>query len=973
MQLIVLCMPAIAQKSTSLSDSRSAIIKFTFDEQSGNVAHNSGSAGPQFDASVGGGTIKWRPGLFKGAAELSNNGYFKLPAGPLEKLSDFSLSVWVYIKEQTPNQTVCTFAKGTDQYLILTTQRGDRENGVSLVITKNKSGEGLAQKEERISYTGQKEKLTANAWHHLAFTLKGNTGTLFVDGVKAAVKEDFSTSPARMGYTTDNYIGRPTWPDPYLNGMIDELAIYDYSLSDEQVYRLSAAADQQLVLSDRETLSVGDLSALSEDLHLPAVGKSGTRITWLSDHPEIIDIDGSLRRPDAGRGDVRVRLTAKIEKGTAAVTKTFQAVVKDISWPPQDLNVFSLQTGNPVIPAYLADASFFYDDRSKIFYAYGTNDGAGGGNVYPTQVWYSRNCRDWKNKVVDLPKEWTDQAGTKAVWAPSIAYNAVTKKYYLMYGIDCKTFIGMSDHPLGPWEDANGASPGKMFYAGYDGQFFVDDNNEMYISTDNGKFKIIKLKFDRSGKIFFDNEDPRFTKTSHQEGAESFRYAQIDEIKNSFEASYIYKRNNLYYLMWSFEGSENYNVRYAVSENITGPYREINQSMTVPILKRDDSNHILGPGHHSMFNYDQHTFIAYHRQHYPFVDSKRQTCIDEVFFNPDGSIKPILPTHKGVTVVKTENQAAAKNLALGKQTLVSSARDYDNSTNSRRYRTHDISFRYSGNFAVDENYGTHWDAGTDSREPWLIVDLDRDCEVDSVETIFEFTSRTYRYRLEYLTNRDASDLNEAALSNKWATFADRGKEGVSSSPVIDFAPKSKLLQARYLKLTIAGAIDLPPTADDADPENARNALSVFELKVFGSGQGDDLNRHIDAMAFRNQYGVHPEKDNGGVDDNKTLDVAGWDNNDYLLFENINFGKGASRFQAEVAGGEKGGWLEIHLDSLNSAPATRLNLSNSTNEWKTVMSKFNIVPESVHKKVYLQYKSPGKLARNFKLKWVKFIN
>ena len=57
--------------------------------------------------------------------------------------------------------------------------------------------------------------------------------------------------------------------------------------------------------------------------------------------------------------------------------------------------------------------------------------------------------------------------------------------------------------------------------------------------------------------------------------------------------------------------------------------------MTVPILQRDDANRILGPGHHSMFCYGGRTFIAYHRQHYPFVDSKRQTCIDEVFFTED--------------------------------------------------------------------------------------------------------------------------------------------------------------------------------------------------------------------------------------------------------------------------------------------------------------------------------------------------
>lgn len=106
---------------------------------------------------MNGGTITWVPGLFKGASQFSNNGYFKLPDGIMENITNFTLSVWVYINDQVSNQTVCTFANGTEQYLILTTQRGNEENGVSLVMTKKHSDqEGHTNKEERIAYTKQK-------------------------------------------------------------------------------------------------------------------------------------------------------------------------------------------------------------------------------------------------------------------------------------------------------------------------------------------------------------------------------------------------------------------------------------------------------------------------------------------------------------------------------------------------------------------------------------------------------------------------------------------------------------------------------------------------------------------------------------------------------------------------------------------------------------------------------------------------
>lgn len=498
-----------------------------------------------------------------------------------------------------------------------------------------------------------------------------------------------------------------------------------------------------------------------------------------------------------------------------------------------DLNVFSPQTGNPVIPAYLADASIVYDELTKTFYAYGTNDGAGGGNVFPTQMWYSKDCKNWINRPLSLPKSWTDYAGAVALWAPSMLYNPSTKKYYLMYGIDCKTFVAMSDTPLGPWKDANAIAPGKMLYKGYDGQFFLDDDQTMYIVTDNGFFKIMKLAFDAEGKISIDNNDTRFTESDSNEFIGTYKYKSVKGIRNMFEASFLYKRNGLYYLMWSFEGSENYNVRYAVSKEITGPYQELNHSMENPILVRDNQKQILGPGHHSMFDYKGRTFIAYHRQHYPFVDSKRQTCIDEVFFASDGSILPITPTHKGVEVVKGAKRYKGHNLALGKPTKVSSARAYDASPFKLRYRTHNIEFQYTGNYAVDDNYGTHWDPGLEVANPWIIIDLEKECRVKEVETIFEFTNRTYKYKIEYLPAKDCPALDKACENNKWQLLADRSIEGASQSPIRDTPEKSSSVKARFIRLTILNA-DVPPTADGLDEINARNGWSIFEIRVFGN-------------------------------------------------------------------------------------------------------------------------------------------
>ena len=342
----------------------------------------------------------------------------------------------------------------------------------------------------------------------------------------------------------------------------------------------------------------------------------------------------------------------------------------------------------------------------------------------------------------------------------------------------------------------------------------------------------MKLSFNTQGKISIDNTDARFTQSDSNEFIGKYNFKSVEGIRNMFEASFIYKRNGLYYLMWSFEGSEKYNVRYAVSESITGPYHELNDSMDKPILKSNEEKQILGTGHHSMFDYKGHTFIAYHRQHFPFIDSKRQTCIDEVFFAPDGSILPITPTHKGVGIVPGAKRYKGINLALGKPTKVSSTRKYDSKYFKPRYRTEGIDFSFSGNYAVDENYGTHWDPGVGAVNPWIVIDLEKEHKVQQVETIFEFTNRTYKYKIEYLSSKDAHGLDEASSNDNWKMFADRSAEGSPQSPVKDVYVKGSSVKARFIKLTILDA-DVPQTADGADLKNATNAWSIFEIRVFG--------------------------------------------------------------------------------------------------------------------------------------------
>jgi len=57
---------------------------------------------------------------------------------------------------------------------------------------------------------------------------------LYLDGhlVGSAVTAKL---PADLGNTTQNWLGRSQWPDPYFNGSLDDFRIYSRALSEAEV------------------------------------------------------------------------------------------------------------------------------------------------------------------------------------------------------------------------------------------------------------------------------------------------------------------------------------------------------------------------------------------------------------------------------------------------------------------------------------------------------------------------------------------------------------------------------------------------------------------------------------------------------------------------------------------------------------------------------------------------------------------
>lgn len=83
-----------------------------------------------------------------------------------------------------------------------------------------------------------------------------------------------------------------------------------------------------------------------------------------------------------------------------------------------------------------------------------------------------------------------------------------------------------------------------------------------------------------------------------------------------------------------------------MSNSVLGPFERIGT------ILEQDLNVATGAGHHSVIKVpeqDQY-FIVYHRRPLNETDmNNRVTCVEEMSFNSDGTIKPVRLTNDGVS------------------------------------------------------------------------------------------------------------------------------------------------------------------------------------------------------------------------------------------------------------------------------------------------------------------------------------
>jgi len=212
---------------------------YKFDETAGTVAADSigGRNGTLLPPDPDGKGLgpKWLPGKVDGGIQFdggpgntnATNDYVELPIGDLiSTLSSTTVAAWVnWAGTGGAWQRIFDFGSGTNDYMFLTPSRSGT-NSARFAIRSPTVGEQI---------------ITAPAilptdWHHVAIAMDSAKMqmTMFVDGA-AVVSGATTLLPKDMGVTTQNWIARSQYADPSYNGALDDLRIYDRTLSQDEV------------------------------------------------------------------------------------------------------------------------------------------------------------------------------------------------------------------------------------------------------------------------------------------------------------------------------------------------------------------------------------------------------------------------------------------------------------------------------------------------------------------------------------------------------------------------------------------------------------------------------------------------------------------------------------------------------------------------------------------------------------------
>ncbi|MET0467045.1 MAG: family 43 glycosylhydrolase [Chitinophagaceae bacterium] len=275
-------------------------------------------------------------------------------------------------------------------------------------------------------------------------------------------------------------------------------------------------------------------------------------------------------------------------------------------------------------------------------YVYAGKDAApvGGWFTMPDWLCYSStDMKHWKAHGAVLSAKDFAGANPSSSWAAQVVKK--DGKYFFYVTLDGKNghfiTVAVGDSPTGPFKEVH---PGKPLIidsmtkdshrpnSDIDPTVIIDESGTPWMAWGNGDCYMVKLK-------------PNMTETDGPIKKVPFR--------NYSEGPWLFKRGGLYYNVYAADapGVQPEQIAYSTAPDLNGPwtYRGL----------------LTGPAKHgftihpSVIEFKKQWYFFYHDGSYtlngtPGGDTRRMVSVEYLYFNNDGTIKPITLTTEGISV-----------------------------------------------------------------------------------------------------------------------------------------------------------------------------------------------------------------------------------------------------------------------------------------------------------------------------------
>ena len=160
------------------------------------------------------------------SALFLSGGYCSVPPGIYFYGGDFTILVWVNLQSYTSNTVILDFGcSPSGDSIAPFLPVGSTQGQIQFDILKGSS----------VIYAyNSAASLSLNRWYHLGFVLNGTTAYTYVNGVLDSYQNGSST-PNYVNRTRSNF-GKTTYSSNNLNAYLDDIKIYNRSLSATEIY-----------------------------------------------------------------------------------------------------------------------------------------------------------------------------------------------------------------------------------------------------------------------------------------------------------------------------------------------------------------------------------------------------------------------------------------------------------------------------------------------------------------------------------------------------------------------------------------------------------------------------------------------------------------------------------------------------------------------------------------------------------------